>query len=186
MPYPDRLLTDDEEVVAHLHPHALAVVRPVVCLLALAGFGSFAAAAVPAGPWQGSLRLMVLGIALVLGTVLVVRPLARRAATHYVLTTHRLLVRRGALRRNGHDIPLARISDVTYRQTLGQRLLRSGTVEVRFAGVPGEALLERVPRCEQVVGLLQDLVREEYRGGADGTAEPFLGSDGTTAIHDRW
>ena len=99
MPFPDRLLSDDEEVVAHLHPHALAVVRPVVALLATVGAGCYAAAAVPTGAEQGLLRLGIAAVAVVLCVVLAVRPLARWAATHYVLTTHRVLLRRGVLSR---------------------------------------------------------------------------------------
>ena len=44
MPYPDRVLADDEEVVRHLHPHWLTVLRPVLWLLLVVGSASFAMA----------------------------------------------------------------------------------------------------------------------------------------------
>jgi len=161
MPFPDRLLSDDEEVVAHLHPHAVAVVRPVVCFLGTVAAGCYAAAAVPAGAAQGALRLGVAGVALVLCAVLAARPLARWGATHYVLTTHRVLLRRGVLSRRGRDLTLSRVTDVSYRQTMGQRLIGSGTVVVETAGEGGATVLERVPRCEDVVALLHRLVRDD-------------------------
>ena len=43
MPYPDKLLTDDEEVVQHLHPHWLTVFWPVVRFLLIVGAASFGA-----------------------------------------------------------------------------------------------------------------------------------------------
>ena len=53
MPYPDKLLAEDEEVVRHLHPHWLTLARPVLVLLLVVGGTSFGAALVPAGPSQG-------------------------------------------------------------------------------------------------------------------------------------
>jgi uncharacterized membrane protein YdbT with pleckstrin-like domain len=192
VPFPDRLLTDDEEVVRHLHPHALAVVRPVLVLLVLVGAASFTAAALPAGPHQGALRSVVTGAAVVLGLVLGARPLLRWAATHYVLTTGRLLVRRGVLVRRGRDLPLSRITEVGYRQTPGQRLLRSGTVVVETGG-DAAVVLDRVPRCETVVALLHDLLleddlrRDENSWEGDPWDEdPWDGDpwdDGATAVH---
>ena len=55
-------------------------------------------------------------------------PYLRWRTTHYVVTTHRLLWRSGVLSRTGRDIGLSRITDVSYRQTLWQRVIRSGTV----------------------------------------------------------
>ena len=37
MPYPDKLLAEDEEVVRHLHPHWLTVFWPVVWFLLIVG-----------------------------------------------------------------------------------------------------------------------------------------------------
>ena len=55
---------------------------------------------------------------------------------------------------------------MSYRQTLGQRVIRSGTVVVETAGEGGATVLDRVPRCEEVVALLHRLVR-----GDDARAE---------------
>ena len=71
MPYPDKLLAEDEEVVRHLHPHWLALVRPVLVLLLVAGGTSYAAALVPAGSAQGTARAVVAGLALVVLVVAV-------------------------------------------------------------------------------------------------------------------
>jgi uncharacterized membrane protein YdbT with pleckstrin-like domain len=198
MPFPDRLLSDDEEVVAHLHPHALAVVRPVLWLLGTVGAGCYAAAVVPSGAEQGLARMGIAVVGLVLCAVLVVRPLTRWAATHYVLTTHRVLLRRGVLSRRGRDLALSRVTDVSYRQTLGQRLLRSGTVVVETAGEGGATVLERVPRCEDVVALLHRLVRgDDAREDArdddswddgtwdDGTWDGSSWDDGATVVQPR-
>jgi uncharacterized membrane protein YdbT with pleckstrin-like domain len=195
MPFPDRLLDDDEVVLAHVHPHAAAVVRPVICLFLLVGAASFAAASVPAGALQGPMRLGVLVLAVGLGVTVVGRPLVRWGTTHYVLTTSRLLVRAGVLSRRGRDVALCRITGMSSRQSLGQRLLGSGTVVVETAGEDPAVVLDRVPHREDVVALLHRLVREDDDGAdgqtwADGDWDDGgwddARDDGATAVQRRW
>jgi len=159
--YPDKLLADDEEVVAHLHPHGTTLFWPVVGLLVVVGATSYLAALVPAGPRQGGLRTALLAVALVVLAVAVLRPVLRWRTTHHVVTTHRLLLREGVLGRRGRDIALSRIADVSFRQTLGQRLVRSGTLTIESAGDGGATVLERVPDCDVVQQLLVALIEED-------------------------
>jgi len=49
MPYPDKLLADNEEVVRHLHPHWVTLFWPIVRLLLIVGAASFGTAMIPAG-----------------------------------------------------------------------------------------------------------------------------------------
>jgi uncharacterized membrane protein YdbT with pleckstrin-like domain len=72
-----------------------------------------------------------------------------------------VLLREGVLARRGRDIALSRIADVSYRQTLGQRLVRSGTLTIDCLGEGGTTVLERVPDCEGVQQLLVALMEED-------------------------
>lgn len=170
VPYPDKLLGDDEEVVLHLHPHWLTVFWPIVRFLLLVGVTSFAEAVIPAGEQQAMWRLVVVGVALVLAVVLVGAPLVRWRTTHYVITTHRLLQRAGVLSRSGRDIGLSRITDVSYRQTLWERVVGSGTVTVETAGEGGGTVLSALPDSIGVQQLLNQLVEEDAdrRSGGSG------------------
>jgi uncharacterized membrane protein YdbT with pleckstrin-like domain len=161
VPYPDKLLAEDEEVVRHLHPHWLTLARPVLVLLLVVGGTSFGAALVPAGPSQGTARTVLAGLALVVVVAAVLRPLLRWRTTHHVVTTHRVLLREGVLARRGRDIALSRIADVSYRQTLGQRLVSSGTLTIETVGDGGATVLERVPDSDGVQQLLVQLVEED-------------------------
>ncbi len=161
MPYPDKLLAEDEEVVRHLHPHWLTIFWPVVRFLLVVGAASFAAAAVPAGQQQGLLRLLVLALALLLLLVFVLVPLLRWRTTHYVVTTHRLLFREGILARRGRDIGLSRITDVSYTQSLWERIVNSGTLTIESAGDSGATVLERIPDSDGVQQLLNHMVEED-------------------------
>src|SRR3954454_1181806 len=173
MAYPDKVLGDDEEVVQHLHPHWLTVFWPVVLFLVLVGAASFGAALVPDGDRQGQWRLVVVAVALLLALVLVAAPLLRWRTTHYVITTHRLLYRTGILSRHGRDIGLSRITDVSYRQSLWERMINSGTVSIETAGEGGPTVFSAIPDSDGVQQLLNQLVEEDgERGEQGGGAQP--------------
>jgi uncharacterized membrane protein YdbT with pleckstrin-like domain len=161
VPYPDRLLADDEEVVRHLHPHWLTIFWPIVAFLLVVGAASFGAALVPDGPQQGVVRMVVAGVALVLLAWFVLVPLLRWRTTHYVITTHRLLFREGVLARRGRDIGLSRITDVSYRQTLWERVINSGTLTIESAGDGGATVLQRIPDSDGVQQLLNHMMEED-------------------------
>jgi uncharacterized membrane protein YdbT with pleckstrin-like domain len=172
--YPDKVLGDDEEVVRHLHPHWLTVFWPVVGFLALVGVASFGAALVPDGTEQALWRMVVVGAAVVLALWLVAAPLLRWRTTHYVITTHRLLFRTGVLSRHGRDIGLSRITDVSYRQSLWDRVINSGTVTIETAGEGGPTVFSAIPDSDGVQQLLNQLVEEDADRRAQGSAS-YLG-----------
>ncbi|MGY1632296.1 PH domain-containing protein [Geodermatophilus sp. SYSU D01186] len=161
MPYPDKLLADDEEVVRHLHPHWLTIFWPIVAFLLVVGVASFGAALVPDGRQQGVVRMVVAGVALALLAWFVLVPLLRWRTTHYVITTHRLLFREGVLARRGRDIGLSRIADVSYRQTLWERVINSGTLTIESTGDGGATVLRRIPDSDGVQQLLNHMVEED-------------------------
>ncbi|PRY51906.1 PH (Pleckstrin Homology) domain-containing protein [Geodermatophilus tzadiensis] len=191
MPYPDKLLADDEEVVRHLHPHWTTLFWPVVRFLLVVGAGSYLAALVPAGDHQGVLRLVLLAVAVVLLAVLVGRPVLRWRTTSTVLTTQRLLLREGVLARRGRDLPLSRVTDVSFSQTLWERVVRSGTVTVESAGEGGPTVLRKVPDSAGVQQLLSHLV-EEDADRRERPADPHTGphahpyDDGYDEAYDSW
>ncbi|CAA9264069.1 MAG: FIG00995613: hypothetical protein [uncultured Blastococcus sp.] len=161
MAYPDKLLAEDEELVRHLHPHWLTILRPVVVLLLVVGAASFGTAAIPAGRQQGIFRMLVLALALVLLLVFVLVPLLRWRTTHYVITSHRLLFREGILARRGRDIGLSRITDVSYTQTLWDRVINSGTLTIESAGDSGPTVLGQIPDSDGVQQLLNHMIEED-------------------------
>lgn len=161
MAYPDKLLADDEEVVRHLHPHWLTVFWPVVRLLLVVGAASFGAALVPDGRQQGVIRMAIVVVAVLLLLLTVLVPLLRWRTTHYVVTTHRLLFREGILARRGRDLGLSRITDVSYTQTLWERVVRSGTLTIETAGDSGATVLRRIPDSDGVQQLVNHMIEED-------------------------
>ncbi|MCW2851256.1 MAG: uncharacterized protein JWM84_920 [Nocardioides sp.] len=117
---------DDETVLLDLRPHGKALALPVLWLLLVVAAAGFAAARFDAAPVRiGALVLAVL----LLGRLSLV-PLLRWRATRFLLTDERLSLRSGVLRRSGRDVPLTRVDEVTFTQSLWQRVQGCGTLAV--------------------------------------------------------
>jgi uncharacterized membrane protein YdbT with pleckstrin-like domain len=182
--YPEKVLTDDEQVVAHLHPHWITLVPAthwslVIC--AAAGVG------IAFAPDDGSGRLIVLIAIVVVAVVLLswlsFTPWISWRTTHYVMTTHRVLIRRGILRHTGRDISLQRINDVAFTQSLWDRIVGAGTLVIESAGEQGQQTLTNIPRSNQQQQLVNRLIEEDgerraraaYGGGQQGGFPPQQG-----------
>ena len=74
---------------------------------------------------------------MVLSLLWLVERYLRWVTTSFVVTNQRLILRKGILRRSGREIMLDRLSDITYKQTLSDRLLRCGDILIESAGREG-------------------------------------------------
>lgn len=162
MPYPDQLLADDERVVRHLHPHWITLVRPVFFFVLLVGGGAFLAAIVPDGSLQPVLWIVIAAVAGLLLVWLALVPFLAWRTTHYVLTTHRVLIRAGILHHRGRDIALTRINDVSFEQTLWDRIIGAGALMVESAGESGQQVLRNVPHSDRVQQDINRLIEEDH------------------------
>jgi uncharacterized membrane protein YdbT with pleckstrin-like domain len=157
----DRSLAVGEESVAVLHPHWKTLVGPITLLVLVVAALLAAEVLVPSGKWQALERLVIGVVAIVLVVWWVALPVLEWRATVYELTTRRMRIRDGLLTRNGRDIPLSRITDVSFRKGILDRLLGCGTLVVESAGEHGELTLSEIPRVERVSSLLFQLVEDE-------------------------
>jgi uncharacterized membrane protein YdbT with pleckstrin-like domain len=148
--FPERLLSEDEELIYDLRPHWLTLVVPVLLTVAVVVAVGAAWVVMPAGDLQQPARLAVgvVGLAVLLATV--VGRVLRWATTHFVLTTERLIFRTGVVAKFGREIPLERINDVTFSQSLFERLIGAGDLLVESAGEHGQSRFSNVRDPEAV------------------------------------
>jgi hypothetical protein len=78
-----------------------------------------------------------------------------------VFTTHRVLIRRGVMRHSGRDISLQRINDVSFTQSLWDRVVGAGTLTIESAGEHGQESLQNIPRSDQQQQLINRLVEQD-------------------------
>ncbi len=160
MAFPDDVLTEEEELVLHLHPHWRAAVRPVVVLaLTLA---AVLTAWIMLPPNEGGrIGVAVVGAgALFFGATRGVWPLVVWRTTHYVVTDERILLQDGVVTRERRDLPLARVNDHVMTQSLLDRVLGSGTLTVDSIGDQA-AVLASVPHAQQVQTTLYELIEAD-------------------------
>lgn len=159
MAYPKNLLGEDETVVLDTHPHWKLLVLPTLELLVVLAVAGFMLAVVD--PAWG--RWTVAGVAAVLVVALFGVPFLRWRTTHIVITTKRVVTRVGILTRTGRDVPLTRVNDVSFTETLLERVLRCGTLTVESAGERGQVVLNDVPRVAEVQRTLYELTERASR-----------------------
>ncbi|MDQ4068684.1 MAG: PH domain-containing protein, partial [Actinomycetota bacterium] len=134
MAFPKRYLNDGEEVILDLRPHWFFLFGPAVGLLAALALAIWVSQAIDSD--------LALFPALALAVVALLFFLARYAqwlTTDFVLTTDRLIYRKGVVSRQGREIPLERLNDVSFQQTLFQRMLRAGDLLVESGGERGQS-----------------------------------------------
>jgi membrane protein YdbS with pleckstrin-like domain len=159
--YPEKLLAPEEEVVEHLHPHWITLVPATLWFLVICAAAGFGIAFLPTGSAHGILLIVVLVVAVALLSWLTFAPWLRWRTTHYVLTTHRVLIRTGVLHHSGRDIPLQRINDVGFSQTLWDRIVRAGSLTIESAGERGQESLRDIPNSERVQQVLNHLIEQD-------------------------
>lgn len=155
-------LTPDEQLVLRLHPHAKTMLRPAAILVLVLGVAIAVIIIFPvssASAWP--IRAVIGLAALVAGVAWFGVPFLRWRTTTYEVTTRRLRLREGILTRSGRDFPLNRISDVSFKQGLVDRLLGAGRLIVESPGEQGRLELNEIPEVQRVQGILFELVEKE-------------------------
>ena len=141
MPFPPRLLTDDEDLVLDLRPHWWYL-APSGALLAVAVlFGLFALIkdwanwlSVPVGIW----------VLLALGWFAITY--MRWTTTNFVVTSERVISRTGVVSKQGIEIPLDRINTVFFHQSLFERIIGAGDLGIESAGEGGRQTFTDIRR----------------------------------------
>jgi membrane protein YdbS with pleckstrin-like domain len=163
--FPERLLGEDEHVVYDLRPHWWTLVPSVLMSLLVLVVATLAYGSMPGGTFQGAARMVVQVIAAAVLVVWVGPRVARWATTHLVLTTDRLIYRTGMVAKYAREIPLERIHDVTYSQSLFGRLIGIGDLQIQSGGEQGQVVFEHIrdPKGVQL---------ELYHGMEASTSQP--------------
>ena len=132
MPFPRKLLNDGEEIVLDLRPHWWFLFKPTVLVVAVAAGTTFLATRDLPEP-----VLYVALAALAVSLVAFLVRYAQWATTNFVVTTDRIVSRKGVIAKTGIEIPLERINDITFNQTIFERLLGSGDLRIESGSGQG-------------------------------------------------
>ena len=154
MGFPKRLLADHERLVLDLRPHWIALLGPVLVLLLVivAGILLFAYFDPPS---------VVRWVALLAGAVLVIvypiRTFLAWVTSHFVVTTDRVIHRSGWLAKRSMEMPLERINDVTFTQTVFERLVGAGSLRIQSGSEYGQNHFRDIRKPEDVQKLIYEM-----------------------------
>jgi len=135
MEYPRNLLSNDEAILLDLRPHLLSLLPALAWALLIV-------AVVMTSCLFGALLfppvIIAISVAAVIALVfLSVIPFLRWSNTQFVLTSERVISREGILAKSALEIPLHRINDVGFTQTILERVLGTGNLSIESAGEHG-------------------------------------------------
>jgi uncharacterized membrane protein YdbT with pleckstrin-like domain len=171
MGFPKRLLADHEEMVLDLKPHWIALVGPalVLVLVILAEVLLFAYFDPPP---------VVTWLALLAGAILLiafpVRAFLAWATSHFVVTSDRVIHRSGWLAKRSMEMPLERINDVTFTQSVFERVVGAGSLRIQSASEYGQNHFRDIRRPEDVQKLIYEMAEANearMRGSGEATTE---------------
>ncbi|HEX3327602.1 MAG TPA: PH domain-containing protein [Actinomycetota bacterium] len=175
MAFPNKLLAEHEKLVFDLRPHWIELLYPAFWTVVLAIAAGLAQKIARHHPTP---QKVVLVVAIVLWIWLAVVPFLRWLYTNFVLTTDRLITRTGVLAKHSKEIPLERINDVTFNQSVIQRMVGAGTLVIESAGERGQETISHVRNPEQV----QLAIYKETEQNSNRMTQPAEGAPGAPPV----
>ena len=138
MAFPRKYLHDSEEIVLDRKPHLWFLVQPVLAvvgaLVVAIAAGNFINPDGNVNRWitYAGVALVVLALLWLLEEVL------RWRTVNFVVTTDRLIYRSGLFAKQGKEIPLERINDISFKQSIWERIIGAGDLLIESGGEQGQ------------------------------------------------
>jgi uncharacterized membrane protein YdbT with pleckstrin-like domain len=146
MAFPTRLLVEGEELVLDLRPHWIALVVP-----ALATVATLVVMVLLYETFDESILDNVVGVAGALFLVFYpLRKLIDWLTSHFVVTSDRIIHRRGFIAKYSMEVPLEAINDVRFEQGILDRIIGAGTLVIQSASEAGRQVFDHIRNPEQV------------------------------------
>jgi uncharacterized membrane protein YdbT with pleckstrin-like domain len=144
--YPQKLLAPGETIAFELKPHWRALIWPTFVLVIEVFIATWAFFAFSSTIF----RWIVVAVGVVILLWQVAFPFLTWLTTQYVFTSRRIIVRRGLLTKQGRDMPLSKVNNVSFEVSVLGRVLNYGTLEVESASDDGDLIINDVPNVEDI------------------------------------
>lgn len=177
MPYPRKYLNPGETVVVDLHPHWARVAPPSAAVLVTA-VAYLASRINAADRWVTA----PLALVCILSGGWALLRWAGRLTTYFVVTSDRVIYREGLLTRTGVEIPLEKVNNVNFKQTLFERLLGAGDLLIESGGQDGAQRFSDIPAPAAV----QNQLAMAIEGNDRQRYSSFTALASHRDDHERW
>ena len=174
MGFPPKLLHPDEKVLVDVHPHWRFLAKPllvfVALFFALVIVGPALAAAVPV--------IIAVGVPAGLAALWVLVRWLQWSNEHFVVTSERLIHRKGVIAKRGMEVPLERVNNIAFNQTAMERLMGSGDLLIESGGESGQQHFRDIPKPGQV----QQKIYSAMEALEDAAADRMAGGRGLSPV----
>ena len=171
---PRKFLNEDEELLVEMRPHWVFFAWPLfIAVAAIAGLIAIVVAFPSMPNWSTDVLLVVAAIPV----LWLLGRLFRWRNYLMVLTTTRIVVRRGVLGRNTTQIRLQRITEICLSQALWERMIGTGRLLIDVQGEDDAVVLEFVRKPATVQRVINGQINELTGGGrAEPVPQELLGN----------
>lgn len=179
MPYPTKLLNDDETVAVDLHPHWMHFAEPIIALVGSIVLGIISLF------FSGGVRTALgwISIVLIVGTALwTVKRYIDWATSHFVVTNRRVIYRSGWIRHEGIDIPLDRVNNIRIKRSVLERMVGAGDLLIESAGESGQQEFYDIRQPDKVRNTIDDQIQGMRSGGRSAFPPPAPTGDVATQL----
>jgi len=177
MPFPKKSLNADESVALDLHPHWWYFAEPALALLGMIIVSIIVLAKGPEGTGGDVLKVIVIAALVAAGIWLLIRYL-KWVTTHFVITSQRVVFRTGVLAKSGIEIPLDRVNNVNFHQSVFERMLGAGDLLIESGGEDGQSRYTDIRHPDRVQKLIhaqvENLAQRRAGYGSSPVAAPSL------------
>lgn len=160
MPFPKKNLNANETIALDMHPHWWYFAEPAFSLLGSIILGIVVVWQTDKGTDSRKiLGWLVLALLVITAVWLIIRYL-KWLTTNFVITSNRLIFRSGVIGKSGIEIPLERVNNVNFNQTVFERILGAGDLLIESGGEDGQQRFTDIRHPSQV----QNLIHAQMEG----------------------
>lgn len=174
MAYPQKLLAPGEVIRFETRPHWRAIIVPLIVLIATVfGFAWLFTWLVSQSEWISWMKWVVIAGAILIVILWTIRPFLYWITTDYVFTDRRIIVRKGIISREGKDMPLSKVNNVSFAVSALGRLLNYGELQIQSAGENDGLTISDVPDVEDIQRQVYEFIEADdsrRRGGGSAAA----------------
>jgi uncharacterized membrane protein YdbT with pleckstrin-like domain len=162
MAFPRRLLAENEELIMDLRPHWIGLAMPLAETVLLIAAVVAALIYVP-DSWPSPARWAIVGIGVALFVIHPLRLIVAWATSHFVVTSDRVIHRSGWFAKQSMEIPLEKISDVKFNQSVFERVIGAGDLILESPGEFGQEVFGDVRKPEHVQKTIYEMTEANQR-----------------------
>ena len=171
MAYSRKLLNRGEHVNLDLHPHWVVFVKPSVISIVVLALSIYAQKLEDGWLKTGVSRVLI--VALIASFIAVGVVAVRWSRTFFVVTSQRVIFRQGVLARRGVEIPLERVNNVNFKQSILERMLGAGDLLIESASEDGQQLFSDIRDPEQVLNIIHEAINASTKRNLN--VDPIVG-----------